>query len=143
MNKFRVFLVEQGFSIAWVIATVATFGSLYFSEIMGYMPCNLCWYQRILMYPLVIVLGIATARKDLNQTIYVLPITIWACAFRRIIMQWRKRIGSSIQVIYVELFLVMPNILTGLDLLRSLSCTHCIHVNYDSIRVYPLAQKSK
>jgi disulfide bond formation protein DsbB len=76
MSKFRSFMVEQGLSLAWVIATVATLGSLYFSEIMGYMPCNLCWYQRILMYPLVIVLGIATARKDLNQTIYVLPITI-------------------------------------------------------------------
>jgi disulfide bond formation protein DsbB len=76
MPKFRAFLLEQGLSIAWIIATVATMGSLYFSEIMGYLPCNLCWYQRILMYPLVIVLGIATARKDLKQTIYVLPITI-------------------------------------------------------------------
>jgi disulfide bond formation protein DsbB len=76
MSKFRSFVIDQGLSLAWVIATIATLGSLYFSEIMGYLPCNLCWYQRILMYPLVIVLGIATARKDLNQTIYVLPITI-------------------------------------------------------------------
>lgn len=76
MPKLRTFLIEQGLSLAWVIATIATLGSLYFSEIMGYLPCTLCWYQRILMYPLVIVLGIATARKDLKQTIYVLPITI-------------------------------------------------------------------
>lgn len=76
MPKLRTFLIEQGLSLVWVIATIATLGSLYFSEIMGYLPCTLCWYQRILMYPLVIVLGIATARKDLKQTIYVLPITI-------------------------------------------------------------------
>lgn len=76
MSKLRTFLIEQGLSLAWVIATIATLGSLYFSEIMGYLPCTLCWYQRILMYPLVIVLGIATAKKDLKQTIYVLPITI-------------------------------------------------------------------
>ena len=63
-------------SLAWVVATVATIGSLYFSEIEGYIPCNFCWYQRILMYPLVIILGIATARKDFNQIIYVLPISI-------------------------------------------------------------------
>jgi disulfide bond formation protein DsbB len=81
MHKLRTFLVEQGLSLAWIIATIATVGSLYFSEIMGYLPCTLCWYQRILMYPLVIVLGIATARKDLNQTLYVLPITILGMGF--------------------------------------------------------------
>ena len=41
--------------LAWLRALVATVGSLYFSEVMGYVPCNMCWYQRILMYPLVAV----------------------------------------------------------------------------------------
>lgn len=36
---------------AWVVACVATLGSLYLSEILGYEPCKLCWFQRILMYP--------------------------------------------------------------------------------------------
>lgn len=40
-----------------LVAVVATIGSLYFSEVAGYPPCELCWYQRILMYPLVIILG--------------------------------------------------------------------------------------
>lgn len=40
-----------------LVAIVATVGSLYFSEVAGYTPCELCWYQRILMYPLVIILG--------------------------------------------------------------------------------------
>lgn len=42
-----------------VVAAVATAGSLYFSEALGLVPCVLCWYQRILMYPLVVVLGVA------------------------------------------------------------------------------------
>ncbi|WP_049928857.1 disulfide bond formation protein B [Halopiger goleimassiliensis] len=42
-----------------LVAVVATAGSLYFSEVVGYIPCELCWYQRILMYPLVVVLGVA------------------------------------------------------------------------------------
>jgi disulfide bond formation protein DsbB len=42
-----------------VVAVVATLGSLYFSEVMNLIPCELCWYQRILMYPLVVVLAVA------------------------------------------------------------------------------------
>jgi disulfide bond formation protein DsbB len=41
---------------AWLIALVSTLGSLFFSEIMHFPPCSLCWYQRIFMYPLVFVL---------------------------------------------------------------------------------------
>lgn len=41
--------------ICWIIAMVATLGSLFFSEVMAYAPCVLCWYQRIAMYPLVIL----------------------------------------------------------------------------------------
>lgn len=44
---------------ATLVAAVATVGSLYFSEVMGLVPCELCWFQRILMYPLVVVLGVA------------------------------------------------------------------------------------
>lgn len=39
--------------ICWLVATVATVGSLFFSEVLEYPPCSLCWYQRIAMYPLV------------------------------------------------------------------------------------------
>lgn len=61
---------------AWATAVIAMAGSLYFSEIRGYEPCELCWYQRILMYPLVIVLGIASVKKDAAQWLYVLPISL-------------------------------------------------------------------
>ncbi len=46
------------------VATVATLGSLYLSEVAHLVPCKLCWFQRIFMYPLVIVLGVAAWRRD-------------------------------------------------------------------------------
>jgi disulfide bond formation protein DsbB len=54
----------QGMPLAWLVATVATVGSLYLSEVAHFTPCRLCWYQRIAMYPLVVVLGIGWARRD-------------------------------------------------------------------------------
>lgn len=76
----KKFLRENGMHLSWLLALIATLGSLYFSEIMHFIPCKLCWYQRILMYPLVVILGIASVRRDYRLTIYVLPLTIWgAC----------------------------------------------------------------
>lgn len=68
--------VENLLLVAAVIALVASLGSLYFSEVLMYIPCELCWYQRILMYPLVILLGIAAVKKDAGITTYVLPLSI-------------------------------------------------------------------
>ncbi|PFA69490.1 disulfide bond formation protein B [Bacillus sp. AFS015802] len=56
--------------LAWASSLIATMGSLYFSEIMKYEPCELCWYQRILMYPMVILLGTAYVRKDFQAALY-------------------------------------------------------------------------
>jgi disulfide bond formation protein DsbB len=69
-------MVRYGLYFAWLVAIVATGGSLYFSEVMGFVPCVLCWYQRILMYPLVILLGIATYRQDKHIINYILPFSI-------------------------------------------------------------------
>jgi disulfide bond formation protein DsbB len=50
--------------LAAIIATVTTLGSLYYSDVAGYPPCTLCWYQRIAIYPQVVVLWVAAARRD-------------------------------------------------------------------------------
>lgn len=55
--------------IIWVQALVATAGSLFYSEVMGYIPCELCWYQRIFMYPLVIIYGVALFKKDIRMAL--------------------------------------------------------------------------
>ncbi|GGF15934.1 putative disulfide formation protein [Halobacillus andaensis] len=49
---------------AWAVSLAATLGSLFFSEILNYTPCELCWYQRILMYPLVVIYGASLIRKN-------------------------------------------------------------------------------
>ncbi|WP_159881376.1 disulfide oxidoreductase [Paenibacillus puerhi] len=75
--NWKPFIRENGLHLSWVVALVATLGSLYFSEILQYAPCKLCWYQRILMYPLAIILGIAAVRKDKRIYLYVLPLSVW------------------------------------------------------------------
>lgn len=70
---------------AWVVSLVATLGSLFFSEIMGFPPCTMCWYQRICMYPLVLILLAALIKKDKNANvlIYSTPLVVigWLWAF--------------------------------------------------------------
>ena len=61
--------------LATAIAATATGGSLLLSEVAGYLPCTLCWYQRIAMYPLVIIIGVAAARGDREVWRTVLPLT--------------------------------------------------------------------
>jgi len=58
--------------LAFAAALIAMFGSLYFSEIRQYEPCELCWYQRIVMYPFVVLLGIATVKKDYEIAFYTM-----------------------------------------------------------------------
>ena len=62
--------------LSWLISLLATAGSLIFQYVLSYEPCMLCWYQRITMYPLVIVLGIAAYRNDGTIRPYVLPLAI-------------------------------------------------------------------
>ncbi|SFL40052.1 disulfide bond formation protein DsbB [Gracilibacillus orientalis] len=52
--------------IVWAGSLIATLGSLFYSEIMKFIPCELCWYQRILMYPLVVIYGYAVYKKDIR-----------------------------------------------------------------------------
>jgi len=60
--------------IAFLVAGTATAGSLYFSEVADFVPCQLCWYQRIAMYPLAPILLIAAIRGDRSVRWYVGPL---------------------------------------------------------------------
>lgn len=59
----------------WFIALVATLGALFIGEVMGQMPCTLCWYQRIAMFPLVVILGVGAFRGDMDTWRYALPLS--------------------------------------------------------------------
>lgn len=72
----REWIRTYGILFAFIVSLAATGGSLFLSEVMGYIPCELCWYQRIFMYPLVILLGRAAIREDRNIIGYALPLSI-------------------------------------------------------------------
>src|SRR3989344_1558400 len=75
-GKVIDFLKKNAIMFAFFVALVAMMGSLFYSEIVGWSPCKLCWYQRILMYPLVLILWIAAMRRDNKIGVYVLPMTV-------------------------------------------------------------------
>ncbi len=62
--------------IALLAACIAMGSSLFLSEVIGWPPCVLCWYQRILMYPLTLILAIGIWRRDNGLHLYVLPLSI-------------------------------------------------------------------
>ena len=62
--------------LAWIIALIATVGSLFFSEVMQLPPCVLCWYQRIAMYPLVLIIGVGIVTRDSRMKNYALPLCL-------------------------------------------------------------------
>jgi disulfide bond formation protein DsbB len=59
-----------------LVAIVATAGSLYFSEVLGLVPCELCWFQRVLMYPLVLVVGVAALENRPGVYRTALPLSV-------------------------------------------------------------------
>lgn len=76
MQRISDWLNRNSMYIALLAAWIAMCGSLYFSEIKGYVPCTLCWYQRILMYPLAAVIAIGLLRRDWHLPYYVLPLSL-------------------------------------------------------------------
>lgn len=68
--KLRRLLTTFGLALAAAVAVGATAGSLYFSEVANFNPCDMCWVQRIFMYPLAIILPIAALRRDRNLIPY-------------------------------------------------------------------------
>ena len=62
--------------IVFLVSSVATGGSLFFSEVAGFVPCELCWYQRICMYPLTIVTLLAALANDRHVARYLLPLPL-------------------------------------------------------------------
>ncbi|WP_088044000.1 disulfide oxidoreductase [Bacillus sp. EAC] len=60
----------------WIVSIIATLSSLSFSIFNHWIPCSLCWYQRIFMYPIVFIVGIAFYKNKINDIIYVLPLSL-------------------------------------------------------------------
>jgi disulfide bond formation protein DsbB len=73
---------------AWLIATAATLGALFFGEVMKLPTCSLCWYQRIFMFPLALILPFALFPFDRNVVRSVLPLVGigWLVAFVNVLV---------------------------------------------------------
>ncbi|KRB97699.1 disulfide bond formation protein [Hydrogenophaga sp. Root209] len=66
--------------VAWGVALVSTLGALFLGEVMGMTPCLLCWYQRIFMFPLALILGMAAFAEDRRGAIYAMPLALGGAA---------------------------------------------------------------
>lgn len=77
MERVSDWLNRNSMYIALLAAWIAMCGSLYFSEVKGYVPCVLCWYQRILMYPLTAIIAVGLLRRDWHLPYYVLPLSVF------------------------------------------------------------------
>jgi disulfide bond formation protein DsbB len=88
---------------AWLVALMATAGALFLGEVMGRTPCVLCWYQRIAMFPLVLILGTGLLASDARSVRYALPLAMvgWAIAgyhllvFRGVIVEALMPCGAG------------------------------------------------
>ncbi len=74
--------------ISWLFATVSMLGAMFFSEVMGVLPCVLCWYQRIFMFPLVVMLPFALFPLDRDVARYALPVAVcgWLAALYHVLL---------------------------------------------------------
>lgn len=77
----RKTLCQSSLFFAWLIAVTGLIVAQYSSDVLNMPVCHLCWYQRACIYPLVIILGIATFRNDGQIAIYALPLTLLGASF--------------------------------------------------------------
>ena len=75
-KKYFIILQNQTMLFAFLVSLTAASGSLFFSEIARFEPCSLCWWQRIFLYPQVIILGIAFWKKDYGARFYVISLSL-------------------------------------------------------------------
>ena len=62
--------------LAWLVALVATVGSLMYSEVIHFEPCRYCWLQRVAMYPMAIILLVGAIRREFQVKYYALPLSL-------------------------------------------------------------------
>lgn len=87
---------QSALFLAWIIAVVAVIVTLY-NSVVDLMPvCTLCWYERIGIYPLVIILGIGAFVDDKRSAVYALPLSLISSVFAlyHYMLQWHPQLES-------------------------------------------------
>ena len=89
-EKFLRPLARYGLVFAFLVALGGTVGSLFYSNVIGYVPCELCWYQRIFLYSVTVILGLALWRRDKHIAPYAITLGAIgsAIAIYHIFLQW-------------------------------------------------------
>src|SRR5690606_41192634 len=107
MDKGKTDFREHLLFFAWAVSVIATLGSLYFSEILKYPPCEICWFIRILMYPLVIILGVAIVKKDYKAALYSvifsgigIPVAIYLYLIQKVDRKSTRLNSSHVKISY-------------------------------------------
>ncbi len=96
-NRLGSTISDSGVWLAWIVAAGATLGSLYFSEVANFNPCRFCWFQRIAMYPLAVILPIGAIRKDPNVRWYAAPLAMIGAAISawHSLIEWRPSLDNG------------------------------------------------
>ncbi|MFI5265686.1 MAG: disulfide bond formation protein B [Candidatus Levyibacteriota bacterium] len=76
LEKIASFLGKNSIEISMLAATFASLSTLFLSEIAGLVPCELCWYQRVFMFPQVVILGIALLKNDTKVRVTSLALSV-------------------------------------------------------------------
>jgi disulfide bond formation protein DsbB len=96
-DTFHAYVDGYEMTFGAIAAWTATLGSLYLSEVAHLIPCTDCWYQRIAMYPIAVILGIAAYRRDTSVRIYVNTIAIMGgiVSVYHYLIQWFPHLEST------------------------------------------------
>jgi disulfide bond formation protein DsbB len=90
-------VIDAGVWLAFLVASGSMLGSLYFSEVADFVPCRLCWFQRIAMYPLVPILFVGALRRDPNVRWYAGPIALVGAGIAgyHTLIEWRPALDTG------------------------------------------------
>ena len=115
-KKLRLFLKKTlsplSLKFIFLISTTATFGSLLFSEVLGWEPCKLCWFQRIFMYPQVVIAAVGIIKKDKNVFLY---------------HRYLSFFGLLIALFH---YLIQWQVISGIDCNLVSSSSSCVKINF-------------
>lgn len=145
LKKFISLVSNNAFSFSLLIATIATLGSLFFSEVGKFPPCKLCWYQRIFMYPQVIILGVGMLLNDTKVRIYsiILSSIGFAIAIYHYALQMYPTVlpcsdeiasCSAKQFAYFGYITIPLMSATAFGLILLIQLTSWLYTNYSSMR---------
>ncbi len=77
-KQVTVWIGKNATLLVFVVSLFALVGSLFYSKFLGFSPCELCWWQRIFLYPIPVITGIALWKRESNALVYAVPLAVIA-----------------------------------------------------------------